>query len=74
MQLRRGDQSILMTQGRSNGFCIALVTSPIVYHFRLSALSEPSLPVASSATCVEIITLAMPYVLEFVELLGHYQR
>jgi Raf kinase inhibitor-like YbhB/YbcL family protein len=44
------------------------------YHFRLSALSESSLPVASSATCMEVITLAMPYVLEFVELVGRYRR
>jgi Raf kinase inhibitor-like YbhB/YbcL family protein len=44
------------------------------YHFRLSALSEPSLPAASSATCLEVITLANSYVLEFVELVGHYRR
>jgi len=44
------------------------------YHFRLSALSEPLLPAASSATCAEVITLARPYVLEFVELVGLYRR
>jgi len=44
------------------------------YHFRLSALSESSLPVASSATCEEVNTLANPYVLEFVELVGLYRR
>ena len=44
------------------------------YHFRLSSLSEPSLPTASSATCLEVITLADPYVLEFAELVGHYRR
>lgn len=44
------------------------------YHFRLSALSEPILPAASTATCVEVITLARPYVLEFVELVGLYGR
>ena len=47
---------------------------PHRYHFRLSALSEAELPVASSATCEEVITLARPYVLEFVELVGHYGR
>jgi phosphatidylethanolamine-binding protein (PEBP) family uncharacterized protein len=47
---------------------------PHRYHFQLSALSESSLPVAPSATCLEVITLATPYVLEFVELVGLYQR
>lgn len=44
------------------------------YHFRLSALSEPSLPAVPSATCLEVITLANAYILEFVELIGHYRR
>jgi hypothetical protein len=44
------------------------------YHFRLSALSEPSLPAESSANCEEVVALADPYVLEFVELVGHYRR
>lgn len=44
------------------------------YHFRLSALSEATLPVASSATCKEVIAVARPYVLEFVELIGTYAR
>jgi hypothetical protein len=44
------------------------------YHFRLCALSEASLPAASSATCQEVIALADPYVLEFAELVGHYRR
>jgi len=43
------------------------------YHFQLNALSEASLPVAPSATCLEVITLATPF-LEFVELVGLYQR
>ncbi len=43
------------------------------YCFQLNALSEPSLPVTSSATCEEVITLAEPYVLEFVELVGLYR-
>ena len=44
------------------------------YHFRLNALSEASLPVGPSVTCVDIIALASPYVLEFVELVGLYGR
>lgn len=44
------------------------------YHFRLSALSEATLPVASSATCLEVIITARPYVLEFVEWIGLYGR
>lgn len=47
---------------------------PHRYHFRLSALSESSLPAESSATCLEVIRLAEPYVLEFCELVGQYQR
>jgi Raf kinase inhibitor-like YbhB/YbcL family protein len=47
---------------------------PHHYHFRLNALSEPSLPVGPSATCVEVIALASPYICEFVELVGLYQR
>lgn len=47
---------------------------PHRYHFRLNALSEPSLPVGSSVTCVDMIAMASPYVLEFVELIGSYQR
>ncbi len=44
------------------------------YHFRLSALSEASLPVTSSATCVEVMAIAQPYIIEFVELIGTYSR
>jgi len=47
---------------------------PHHYHFRLSALSEPSLPVGTSAKCGEVIALASRYVLESVELVGLYQR
>jgi len=47
---------------------------PHRYHFRLSALSEPSLPAAPTASCAEVIALARPYVLEFVELVGLYGR
>ncbi len=44
------------------------------YHFRLCALSESSLPLGPSATCAEVIALTAPYVLEFVELIGVFQR
>lgn len=56
------------------GPCPPRSDKPHRYHFRLSALSEASLPAESSATCLEVITLANSYVLEFVELVGHYQR
>ena len=56
------------------GPCPSRGEKPHRYHFRLSALSEASLPVASSATCLEVIRLAEPYVLEFSELVGQYQR
>ncbi|MFP3942739.1 MAG: YbhB/YbcL family Raf kinase inhibitor-like protein [Alphaproteobacteria bacterium] len=44
------------------------------YHFRLSALSERIVSAGSSATCVEVMTLARPHVLEFVELIGIFRR
>ena len=57
-----------------SGPCPPPGDKPHRYHFQLNALSEASLPVAPSATCLEVITLATPYVLEFVELVGLYQR
>jgi len=57
-----------------SGPCPPRSDKPHRYHFQLNALSESALPVAPSATCVEVISLAMPYVLEFVELIGSYQR
>lgn len=56
------------------GPCPPRGDKPHRYHFRLSALSEPTLAAASSARCVEVMTLARPYVLEFVELVGLYHR
>ena len=47
---------------------------PHHYHFRLSALSEAGLPVASSADCLEAIIVARPYVIEFTELVGLFGR
>jgi hypothetical protein len=44
------------------------------YHFRLSALSEAGLSAAPSASCVEVMQLARPYVLAFTELVGVYER
>ncbi len=44
------------------------------YHFRLSALSSPVVSAAPGATCVEVIKLARPYVIEFTELVGLYSR
>jgi Raf kinase inhibitor-like YbhB/YbcL family protein len=56
------------------GPCPPRRDKPHRYHFRLSALSEPSVSAASSATCEEVVALAQPYVLEFVELIGLYRR
>ncbi len=57
-----------------SGPCPPPGDKPHRYHFQLNALSEASLPVGPSVTCVEIIALARPYVLEFVELIGFCQR
>ncbi len=48
--------------------------APHSYHFRLSALSDHITSGESGATCVEVIRLAQPYVIEFVELIGLYGR
>jgi hypothetical protein len=56
------------------GPCPPSVDKPHDYHFCLYALSEPTLPVASSANCEEVIIVARPYVLERVELVGLYGR
>lgn len=57
-----------------SGPCPPAGTAPHRYHFRLSALSEPGLPVASSASCIEVITVARRYLIEFVELIGLHAR
>jgi Raf kinase inhibitor-like YbhB/YbcL family protein len=57
-----------------SGPCPPPGDKPHRYHFRLCALSESSLPFGPSATCVEVIALMAPYVLEFVELVGYFQR
>jgi hypothetical protein len=56
------------------GPCPPRRDKPHHYHFRLSALSEETLPVAPSATCDEVAAVAEPYVLEYVELVGLYRR
>ena len=48
--------------------------APHHYHFRLSALFEPIVGAAPSATCLEVQTLARPLVIDFVELVGVYGR
>ena len=57
-----------------SGPCPPPDDKPHRYHFRLCALSESSLPLGPSATCVEVVALTAPYVLEFVEHIGSYQR
>jgi len=74
--LARGFRQAINDFGKPGygGPCPPRGDKPHRYHFQLSAPSEPSLPVGPSATCLEVITLATPYVLEFVELVGLYQR
>jgi len=40
------------------------------FHFRLCALHEATLPVASYASCVEVIATAQPFILDFREWVG----
>ena len=47
---------------------------PHAYHFRLSALSEPITAAAPNATCVDVMRLALPNVIESAELVGFYGR
>lgn len=56
------------------GPCPPAADKPHAYHFRLSALSTEIVSAAPGASCVEIMTLARPYVIEFVELIGFYGR
>lgn len=56
------------------GPCPPRGDSPHAYHFRLSALSEPIVGAAPSATCAEIVSLARPYLMQFAELVALYGR
>jgi Raf kinase inhibitor-like YbhB/YbcL family protein len=56
------------------GPCPRKGDAPHAYHFRLSALDTVLVSAAPSASCVEVITLARPHVIEFVELVGMYGR
>ena len=56
------------------GPCPPRGDTPHAYHFRLSALREPLTSAAPGASCIEIIELARPHVIEFAELVGHYAR
>lgn len=47
---------------------------PHHYHFRVSALGIDELPVASTASCEEVIEASQPYLLDFIELIGVYGR
>jgi len=44
------------------------------YHFRLMALAEPDLPVASTASCAEVIAAAERHAVAEIELVGLYAR
>lgn len=56
------------------GPCPPKGDKPHAYHFRLSALGDRIVSAAPDATCVEVIRLARPYVIEFTELVGFYGR
>lgn len=56
------------------GPCPPKGDKPHSYHFRLSALREKITSAAPGATCLEIIALSRPHVIEFVELVGFYGR
>ena len=56
------------------GPCPPRGDKPHAYHFRLNALSEPITSATSNATCVEVMTLARPNVIEFAELVGFFGR
>lgn len=47
---------------------------PHHYHFRLSALDQELVAAGPSAGCVEVMQLARPHVLAFVELVGVFGR
>jgi Raf kinase inhibitor-like YbhB/YbcL family protein len=44
------------------------------YHFRLFAISRPTLDLARSATAFEVLQAAEPYAIQQTELIGAYQR
>lgn len=56
------------------GPCPPRGDKPHAYHFRLSALSDVIVSAAPSARCAEVIRLARPYVIEYIELVGFYGR
>jgi Raf kinase inhibitor-like YbhB/YbcL family protein len=56
------------------GPCPPKGDKPHAYHFSLTALSTILTSPTSDATCAEIMTLAEPYRIEFMELVGFYGR
>lgn len=56
------------------GPCPPKGDKPHAYHFGLSALETTIVSAAPTATCVEVMTLAEPYVIEYAELVGFYGR
>ncbi len=57
-----------------SGPCPPRGDKPHRYYFRLSALSEESLPVGPSATCAQLMAIAAPHILGSVDLVGLYGR
>jgi Raf kinase inhibitor-like YbhB/YbcL family protein len=44
------------------------------YHFRLLAISRPTLDLTPSASALEVLQAAAPYVIQQTELIGTYRR
>jgi len=44
------------------------------YHFGLLAISRPALDLTASATALDVLKAAQPYVIERTELVGTYHR
>jgi phosphatidylethanolamine-binding protein (PEBP) family uncharacterized protein len=44
------------------------------YHFRLLAISRPTLDLGASATAADVLRAAQPYLLQQTELVGTYRR
>ncbi|MBO0737891.1 MAG: YbhB/YbcL family Raf kinase inhibitor-like protein [Alphaproteobacteria bacterium] len=56
------------------GPCPPKAHGPHHYHFRLFAVSRPSLNLSSAATALDVLNAAQPYILARTELVGTYQR
>jgi phosphatidylethanolamine-binding protein (PEBP) family uncharacterized protein len=44
------------------------------YHFRLLAISRPSLDLTPAATAADVLRMAVPYAIRVADLVGTYRR